>query len=90
LQFGLSLAVDFDCYLIDEATSVGDQWFRDKCVTAFNARREKSGILMVSHNPQTIRQYCDMGLVLHRGQLIPFEDIEEAIDTLKAPMEEKK
>jgi capsular polysaccharide transport system ATP-binding protein len=80
LSFGISLAIDFDCYLIDEATSVGDQWFQDKCAEAFaDRRRRSSGLLMVSHNPGSIRQYCDVGMVLHRGYLIPFADLDEAV-----------
>jgi capsular polysaccharide transport system ATP-binding protein len=80
LAFGISLAIDFDCYLIDEATSVGDQWFRDKCAEAFAERRRRSsGLLMVSHNPSSIQQYCDVGMVLHRGYLIPFADLDEAV-----------
>lgn len=80
LSFGISLAIDFDCYLIDEATSVGDQWFRDKCSAAFAERRARSsGLLMVSHNAGTIREYCDIALVLYRGQLVPFADLDEAI-----------
>jgi len=79
LSFGISLAIRFDCYLIDEATSVGDRWFRDKCLAAFNVRREHTGVLMVSHNPKTIRQYCEIALVLHKGHLVPFSDLDEAI-----------
>ena len=80
LSFGISLAIDFDCYLIDEATSVGDQWFQEKCAQAFAARRRKSaGLLMVSHNPRNIQQYCDVGMVLYRGHLVPFADLDEAV-----------
>ncbi len=80
LNFGLSLAIDFDCYLIDEGTSAGDQWFQEKCEAAFAERRRKSsGLLMVSHNPHSIERYCDVGLVLYRGYLVPFSDIEEAV-----------
>jgi capsular polysaccharide transport system ATP-binding protein len=80
LSFGISLAIDFDCYLIDEGTSVGDQWFQEKCAAAFAERRERaSGLLMVSHNPHTIREYCDIGLVLYRGHLVPFADLDEAV-----------
>ncbi|HVT26673.1 MAG TPA: ABC transporter ATP-binding protein [Lacipirellulaceae bacterium] len=80
LNFGISFAIDFDCYLIDEATSAGDQWFRDKCLKAFEERRGRSGLLMVSHNPQTIRQYCDIGMVLYDGYLVPFANLEDAIN----------
>jgi capsular polysaccharide transport system ATP-binding protein len=80
LSFGISLAIDFDCYLIDEGTSVGDSWFREKCAAAFAERRRRSlGLFMVSHNPATVRQYCDIGLVLHRGYLVPFADLDEAV-----------
>lgn len=80
LSFGISLAIDFDCYLIDEGTSVGDSWFREKCAAAFAERRRRSlGLLLVSHNPATVRQYCDIGLVLHRGHLVPFTDLDEAV-----------
>jgi len=80
LSFGISLSIDFDCYLIDEGTSVGDSWFREKCAAAFAERRRRSlGLLMVSHNPGTVRRYCDIGLVLHRGYLVPFADLDEAV-----------
>ena len=80
LNFGISLAIDFDFYLIDEGVSAGDQWFRDKCAAAFAERRRRSsGILMVSHNPQTIERYCDIAMVLHRGQLVPFAKLDDAV-----------
>lgn len=79
LNFGISLAMEFDCYLIDEAMSVGDQWFRQKCLDTFMERRKRSGILLVSHNPSTIRQYCDIAMVLFRGDLVPFTNIDDAV-----------
>lgn len=80
LSFGVSLAIDFDCYLIDEATSAGDQWFQEKCAAAFAERRRKSlGLMMVSHNPHTVERYCEMGMVLYRGQLVPFANLDEAV-----------
>lgn len=79
LAFGTSMAIPFDCYLIDEITSVGDKWFRRKCEIAFNERRERSGIIMVSHSEGTIRNYCDVGMVLHNGELRFFDSINEAM-----------
>jgi capsular polysaccharide transport system ATP-binding protein len=58
LSFAASMAFDFDCYLVDEITAVGDSRFRRKCREAFDARRRRSGIIMVSHYPETIREYC--------------------------------
>ncbi len=80
LNFGISLAIDFDFYLIDEGVGTGDRWFRDKCAAAFAERRRRSsGILMVSHSPQTIEEYCDIGMVLYRGQLVPFSNLDDAV-----------
>jgi capsular polysaccharide transport system ATP-binding protein len=80
LNFGISLAIDFDFYLIDEGVGAGDRWFRDKAAAAFaERRRQSSGILMVSHDPYTIEQYCDIGMVLYRGQLVPFANLDDAV-----------
>jgi len=79
LAFGLSMAIRFECYLVDELTSVGDAWFRDKCEQAFAARRRDSGLIMVSHNAGTIRTYCDMGIVLRDGRMTAYDDLEMAI-----------
>ena len=80
LNFGISLAIDFDCYLIDEGVSTGDRWFQNKAMAAFAERRRKaSGLLMVSHSPLTIREYCDIGMVLYRGHLVPFSNIDDAV-----------
>jgi capsular polysaccharide transport system ATP-binding protein len=80
LAFGISLSIDFDCYLIDEGLSVGDQWFRDKAQAMFDRRRRDSGMLFVSHNPKTVESYCDMGMVLVEGRLVPFTTLAEAAD----------
>lgn len=79
LSFGISYAIGFDCYLIDEAISTGDKRFREKSLQAFNERRSRSGLLFISHNPSAVRQYCEVGIVLRRGFLVPFEDLDEAI-----------
>ncbi len=79
LAFGLCLAIDFDIYLIDEVTEVGDERFREKALTAFRERALRSDIILVSHNVGTIRAYCDVGAVLEAGRLLFFENVEDAI-----------
>ncbi len=79
LSFGISLAVEFDCYLVDEGIGAGDRWFREKCLSAFEERRRRSGLLMVSHNPSTVKSYCEMGLVLYKGHLVGFSNLGDAI-----------
>ena len=64
LSFGLSMAIDFECYLIDEITAVGDARFQARCVETFAERRKRADIIMVSHSMETIKGYCDRGGVL--------------------------
>ena len=78
LAFGLCLAIDFDVYLIDEATEVGDERFRRRCVAAFQERVARSDIILVTHNARTVRQYCDQGAVLTEGRLRLFDDLNAA------------
>ncbi len=80
LAFGLSMAIDFDCYLVDEITGVGDRRFQEKCRDAFKERSQKSSLIMVSHSMPTLKEHCDMGLVLSDGKLTFFEDINQAIN----------
>jgi len=79
LAFAACLAIDFDVYLIDEATEVGDQHFRRKCAEAFRARLARSDIILVTHNPETLRQYCDRGAILADAALTVFDDLAAAI-----------
>jgi capsular polysaccharide transport system ATP-binding protein len=80
LAFGICLAIDFDVYLIDEVTEIGDEQFRRKCATAFRERMDRSDIILVTHNARTIRQYCDRGAVLANGQLQLFSDLAGALN----------
>lgn len=83
LAFGLSLAIDFDCYLIDETTAVGDARFAARCKEEFDLRRRKADVIMVSHALGTIRDYCDCGIVLASGQMHIFRNLDEAIELYK-------
>jgi len=79
LAFATCLAIDFDVYLIDEVTEIGDQRFRRKCADAFRQRMLRSDIILVTHNAHTIRQYCDRGAVLADGELTVYDDIAAAL-----------
>ncbi|MGD2112726.1 MAG: ABC transporter ATP-binding protein [Gammaproteobacteria bacterium] len=78
LAFGLSMAIDFSVYLIDEITAVGDKPFQDKCRNAFRERRQRSSVILVSHNLNTIRQFCETCAVLIDGKLHVCASIPEA------------
>jgi capsular polysaccharide transport system ATP-binding protein len=79
LAFGVSMAVAFDYYLVDEITAVGDDKFRQKCLTTFKEKLANSTIIMISHSKATLKQYCQIGAVLHQGELTFCDDLHEAI-----------
>lgn len=79
LAFGLSLAIEFDCYMIDEVIMVGDQNFQRKCHTELFEKRGDRALILASHSEDTIRDYCDSALVLHQGKGRLFEDVELAL-----------
>lgn len=80
LAFGTCLAIDFDVYLIDEITEIGDERFRRKCAAAFRDRLRRSDIILATHNSHTIRQYCDRGAILAGGRLQLFDDVGSAFE----------
>jgi len=79
LAFGISMAAKFDCYLVDEVTAVGDKRFSHKYREAFRQRLKHASVVMVSHNPGTIRAECDMGAVLSRGKIEIYDTVNEAM-----------
>ncbi len=78
LAFGLSMAMEFEVYLVDEIIAVGDAPFRRKCRRAFQERRERASLIMVSHNIKTLVSNCDLCAVLSEGQLILYDTVKEA------------
>ena len=78
LAFAACLAIDFDVYLIDEITEIGDERFRRKCAAAFGERMRHADIILVTHNRDTIAQYCNRGAVLAGGRLQLFDDVAGA------------
>lgn len=79
LAFALTLAIDFDCFLIDEVIAVGDQRFHRKCHDALFVKRKHCAMILVSHDVHTIRQYCNKALVLKAGRGRVFEDLDLAL-----------
>ncbi len=79
LAFALSMAIDFEVYLVDEIMGVGDQGFQKKCRDAFDEKRERSSIIMVSHSMKTIKDYSDVALLLTGKELQIHKDVDKAI-----------
>lgn len=79
LAFALSLAIEFDCYLIDEVILVGDQNFQRKCHYELFERRADRAMIIASHDMHTIRDTCNRALLLRDGVGMCFERVEDAI-----------
>lgn len=86
LGFGLSMALGFDTYLIDEVTAVGDMAFRAICEQALTERLQSRGAVIVSHSLDFLRRVCDAGVVLENGHTTWFDTIDAAIDAHRAAM----
>lgn len=80
LAFGISLAIQFECYLVDEITAAGDERFRLRCEEALQERRKNGTLIMISHDAGTLHRYCDKGAVLYAGSLTFYDEIGEATD----------
>ncbi|WP_454811208.1 ABC transporter ATP-binding protein [Labrys neptuniae] len=79
LSFALTLAIDFECILIDEVLSVGDQRFHRKCFDALFVQRAHCAMIIVSHDVEIIRNFCRSALVLKGGRGRVFDDLELAL-----------
>ena len=84
LAFGLSMAINFQVYLIDEITAVGDQTFRKKSNAVFHEKLQSSQIIMVSHSAATIKEYCDCGLLLNDGGVTFYDDVGDLLKAYQA------
>ena len=78
--FALSLAVDFDCYLIDEVIGVGDLRFQRRSHEELFEKRAGSSMILASHMGELVKSYCSRALVLHRGRAKIFPDLDLAFD----------
>jgi len=86
LAFAMSMAVEFDCFLVDEVIAVGDARFHDKCRRELFERRSDRALVIVSHDAHFVRERCSRAYVLHEGRLHAFESVDEALARYEAGM----
>ncbi len=79
LAFAISMAVEFDCFLIDEIVAVGDSRFHEKCHIELFEKRKDRAMIIVSHNAEYIREHCQHAAVLVAGKLHSFDQVEDAL-----------
>jgi capsular polysaccharide transport system ATP-binding protein len=88
LAFGLSLAIEFDCYLIDEIIAVGDAAFTERCEHALFGERANRAFIIASHDLEFLRSHCSRAIVIESGRAKLFDDVNVAIDVYTAIWEE--
>ena len=84
LNFAISMGFDFDCYVVDELTAVGDQKFREKSANFFKEKRQEACFIKVSHNLKELEDECDSALFLNKGNLYYFPKVADGIQSYQA------
>jgi capsular polysaccharide transport system ATP-binding protein len=90
LAFALSMAVEFDCFLIDESVVAGDMRFHERCHNELFVKRKDRAFILVTHDTQIMRTLCEKVNVLHQGRLHDFPTVDEAIDFYVASVHESR
>jgi capsular polysaccharide transport system ATP-binding protein len=78
LAFAISMAIEFDCFLIDEVIAVGDARFHEKCQRELFEKRGDRAMIIVSHEAHNIRDHCNRACVLNDGRLTEYPDLDSA------------
>jgi len=90
LGFALSMAFEFDYFLIDEITSVGDSNFKKIAKETLVAKAKRSHVVMVTHSMNDLRRFCDVVVLLAKGDLRVYQDLEEGIKAYESANNRKK
>jgi len=80
LNFAIAMAFDFDCYIIDELTAVGDRDFKEKSRRIFEEKRRNASFIKVSHGLQELKQECNCGILIHNAKVRYFPTIEQTLE----------
>ena len=84
LAFGLSLAIEFDCYLIDEVMAVGDSRFTERSQSELFDRRKDRAFVIASHDIGFLQRTCDRAIIIHQGRAKIIENIDVACEIYMA------
>lgn len=90
LAFALSMAIDFDCTLVDEGMGAGDQFFRSKSERLIEERKKRSSFVLVTHNLGEVQRLCDRVLVLGGPEPELSDDVSNRVDQYIAEMSARR
>lgn len=87
LAFSVAISVDPDILIVDEALSVGDVFFQNKCYRRFEEFRERGKtILFVTHDMGSVIRYCNRCVLLNAGKKVAEGKPQEMVDLYKRIM----
>ncbi|MGL4391123.1 MAG: ABC transporter ATP-binding protein, partial [Carnobacterium maltaromaticum] len=92
LGFAISIQADPDVLVVDEALSVGDRAFADKCLKVIQGlTKTDKTVIFVSHSNQQIKQFCDHVIWLDRGKVVADSDnLDSVLGAYDTYVTEKK
>lgn len=92
LGFAINVNINPEILIVDEALSVGDVEFREKCVNKVNdiINKDHVTLLFVTHSTSVAREFCKRGIVMRKGKLIFDSDIDSAIAKYESTIKKKK
>lgn len=79
LSYGISMALKFDMYVVDEMAAVGDPAFKRKCLEVFSERAKDATVLIVSSVTTTPTRFCSRAMILQDGKLGELMPLPEAV-----------
>ena len=81
LGFSISLYLNPDIIIVDEALSVGDKGFAQKCLDKMNELKDQGKtIIFISHSLPQVRGFCQKAMWIEGGRLKEYGDVEEVCD----------
>ncbi|MGF3055844.1 ABC transporter ATP-binding protein [Microbacterium sp. YY-01] len=84
LAFSVAIHVDLDVLLVDEILSVGDAPFREKCRAKFEELiAAGKTLVVVSHDAEMVRELCQRGVVISKGEVVFDGDVEQALNHME-------
>ncbi|MDD2341207.1 MAG: ABC transporter ATP-binding protein, partial [Methanosarcina sp.] len=81
LAFSIAIHAEPKCFLVDEALSVGDAYFQQKCMRKIIEFKNSGGaIIFISHDLNAVKTLCDSAILLDKGKILDYGDPRTIVD----------